>query len=84
MPKSLVARIDAVETRLSVVADAIKAVRPHLSNFYAKSEVQDDALTAVRRFVPTAPTERWACQRRAATAARIVVSRAAWSEPMQP
>jgi hypothetical protein len=34
VPKSPVARLDTVETRLSVVADAIKAVRPHLTSFY--------------------------------------------------
>jgi hypothetical protein len=35
VPNSPVARLDTVETRLSVVADAIKAVRPNLRNFYA-------------------------------------------------
>jgi LTXXQ motif family protein len=35
VPKSPVARLDTVETRLSVLADAIKAVRPNLSSFYA-------------------------------------------------
>ena len=35
MPKSPVARLDTIETRLSANADAIKAVRPNLKNFYA-------------------------------------------------
>ena len=35
VPLSPVARVDTVETRLSAVADAIKSVRPDLSNFYA-------------------------------------------------
>ena len=35
VPKSPVARLDTVETRLSAIADAIKAVRPNLKNFYA-------------------------------------------------
>ena len=30
-----VARVDTVETRLKAMADAIKSVRPDLSNFYA-------------------------------------------------
>jgi hypothetical protein len=29
------ARLDTVETRLNVMADAIKSVRPDLQNFYA-------------------------------------------------
>jgi LTXXQ motif family protein len=35
VPKSPVARLNTIETRLSGVADAIKAVRPNLKNFYA-------------------------------------------------
>jgi len=35
VPKSPVARVDTVETRLHAMADAIKSVRPDLSNFYA-------------------------------------------------
>ena len=35
MPKSPVVRLDTVETRLSAMVDAIKAVRPNLKNFYA-------------------------------------------------
>jgi ABC-type transporter MlaC component len=35
VPKSPVARLDTVETRLSAIADAIKAIRPNLKNFYA-------------------------------------------------
>jgi len=35
MPLSPTARVDTVETRLSSMADAIKSVRPDLSNFYA-------------------------------------------------
>jgi hypothetical protein len=35
VPLSPVARVDAVETRLSAMADAIKSVRPDLQNFYA-------------------------------------------------
>jgi hypothetical protein len=35
VPKSPVARVDTVETRLSAMADAIKSVRPDLNNFYA-------------------------------------------------
>ncbi|MGC1237052.1 MAG: Spy/CpxP family protein refolding chaperone, partial [Xanthobacteraceae bacterium] len=35
VPKSPVARIDTVETRLSTMAGAIKSVRPDLQNFYA-------------------------------------------------
>jgi hypothetical protein len=34
-PKSPVARVDTVETRLTAMADAIKSVRPDLQNFYA-------------------------------------------------
>ena len=34
VPKSPVARLDTVETRLTVVEDAINAVRPHLRSFY--------------------------------------------------
>jgi hypothetical protein len=30
-----VARLDAIETRLSAIADAIKAIRPNLKYFYA-------------------------------------------------
>jgi LTXXQ motif family protein len=30
-----VARLDTVETRLNTVADAIRAIRPSLKNFYA-------------------------------------------------
>jgi hypothetical protein len=35
VPKSPVARLDTVETRLSAIADAIKAIRPNLESFYA-------------------------------------------------
>src|SRR5262249_27501585 len=35
VPLSPVARVAAVETRLSAMADAIKSVRPDLQNFYA-------------------------------------------------
>ena len=35
VPLSPVARVDTVETRLNAMADAIKSVRPDLSNFYA-------------------------------------------------
>jgi hypothetical protein len=35
VPKSPVARIDTVETRLSAMAGAINSVRPELENFYA-------------------------------------------------
>jgi hypothetical protein len=35
VPLSPVARVDTVETRLSAMTDAIKSVRPDLSNFYA-------------------------------------------------
>jgi hypothetical protein len=35
VPKSPVARLDTVETRLTAMADAIKSVRPDLQNFYA-------------------------------------------------
>src|SRR6516162_6641917 len=35
VPKSPVARVDTVETRLTAMADAIKSVRPGLQNFYA-------------------------------------------------
>jgi LTXXQ motif family protein len=35
VPKSPVARVDSVETRLAAMADAIKSVRPELQNFYA-------------------------------------------------
>src|SRR5215471_4104035 len=34
-PKSPVARLDTVETRLGAMVDAIEAVRPNLKNFYA-------------------------------------------------
>jgi hypothetical protein len=35
VPKSPVARVDTVETRLTAMANAIKSVRPDLNNFYA-------------------------------------------------
>ena len=35
VPKSPVARVDTVETRLTAMADAIRSVRPALQNFYA-------------------------------------------------
>jgi hypothetical protein len=35
VPKSPVARVDTVETRLRAMMDAIKSVRPDLQNFYA-------------------------------------------------
>ena len=35
VPKSPVARLDTIETRLTAMADAIKSVRPDLENFYA-------------------------------------------------
>jgi LTXXQ motif family protein len=35
VPKSPVARVETVETRLTAMADAIKSVRPDLQNFYA-------------------------------------------------
>jgi hypothetical protein len=35
VPKSPVARVDSVETRLTAMADAIKSVRPDLNSFYA-------------------------------------------------
>jgi ABC-type transporter MlaC component len=35
VPKSPVARVDTVETRLTAMSDAIKSVRPDLQNFYA-------------------------------------------------
>ena len=35
VPQSPMARLDTVETRLNVMADAIKSVRPDLQNFYA-------------------------------------------------
>jgi LTXXQ motif family protein len=40
VPKSPVARLVTIETRLSAVADAIKAVRPNLKNFY--TSLSDD------------------------------------------
>ncbi len=35
VPKSPVARVDTIETRLTAMTDAIKSVRPNLQNFYA-------------------------------------------------
>jgi LTXXQ motif family protein len=35
VPKSLVARLETIETRVSAIAEAIKAIRPNLKNFYA-------------------------------------------------
>ena len=35
MPQTPVARLDAVQTRLSAMVDAIKTIRPALENFYA-------------------------------------------------
>ena len=35
VPKSPVARVDTIETRLTAMTDAIKSVRPDLQNFYA-------------------------------------------------
>ena len=35
VPKSPVARLDTIETRVSAIAEAIKAIRPDLKNFYA-------------------------------------------------
>jgi hypothetical protein len=34
VPKSLVARLDTIETRVSAISEAIKAIRPNLKNFY--------------------------------------------------
>jgi hypothetical protein len=35
VPKSLVARLGTIETRVRAIAEAIKAIRPNLKNFYA-------------------------------------------------
>ena len=35
VPKSPVARLDTIETRLTAMVDAVKAVRPNLKSFYA-------------------------------------------------
>jgi hypothetical protein len=35
VPKSLVARLKTIETRVRAIAEAIKAIRPNLKNFYA-------------------------------------------------
>jgi hypothetical protein len=35
LPKSPVARLDTIETRVNAIAEAIKAIRPDLKNFYA-------------------------------------------------
>ena len=35
MPQTPVARLDAVQTRLSAMVEAIKTIRPALENFYA-------------------------------------------------
>jgi LTXXQ motif family protein len=35
VPKSLVARLETIETRVRAIAEAIKAIRPNLKNFYA-------------------------------------------------
>ena len=35
VPNSPVARLDTIEARLRAMADAIRAVRPNLENFYA-------------------------------------------------
>jgi LTXXQ motif family protein len=35
VPKSPVARLDTIETRVSAIAEAFKAIRPDLKNFYA-------------------------------------------------
>ncbi len=53
VPKSPMARLDTVETRLSVVADAIKAVRPNLKNFYAS--LSDDQRARFNTMGPLPP-----------------------------
>ena len=35
VPKSLAARLKTIETRVRAIAEAIKAIRPNLKNFYA-------------------------------------------------
>jgi LTXXQ motif family protein len=35
VPKSPLARLDTVATRLGIMVDAVEAVRPNLKNFYA-------------------------------------------------
>jgi hypothetical protein len=51
VPKSPVARLVTIETRLSVVADAIKAVRPNLKNFY--TSLSDDQKARFNMMAPT-------------------------------
>jgi hypothetical protein len=53
VPKSPVAQLDTVETRLSVVADAIKAVRPDLRKFYAS--LSDDQRARFNTMGPAPP-----------------------------
>ena len=43
VPKSPMARVDTVETRLTAMADAIKSVRPDLQNFYASPSDEQKA-----------------------------------------
>jgi hypothetical protein len=44
VPKSPVARVDTVQTRLTAMADAIKSVRPDLQNFYASLSDEQKAM----------------------------------------
>jgi hypothetical protein len=53
VPKSPVARLDTIETRLSAIADAIKAVRPNLKNFYAS--LSDEQKARLNMMGPSPP-----------------------------
>jgi hypothetical protein len=48
VPKSPVARIDTVETRLTAMADAIRSVRPDLQSFYASLSDEQKARFSTR------------------------------------
>jgi hypothetical protein len=53
VPKSAVARLETIETRLNAIADAIKTVRPNLKNFYAS--LNDDQKARFNMMAPALP-----------------------------
>jgi LTXXQ motif family protein len=58
VPKSPAARLDTLEAQVSAIAEAIKAIRPNLKNFYASAErrtegeVQHDGPRAAANLAP--------------------------------
>ena len=58
VPKSLVARLETIETRVRAIAEAIKAIRPNLKNFYASlSDEQRAKFNMMGQGLPTLPPQ---------------------------